>query len=223
MSYSCHIVLDLEFNPTVRGAGAVLRDEIIEIGAIKLDSEYRETGRFACFVKPRYNSRISPSIVRLTGITDREVKDAPDFAEAMELFSEWIGEERCRIYSWSNSDLIQMRKECEAKGVEFPVKNGRWMDLQRVWQRMSGLSDIGRLSLKRAAGFCGISFDDSTAHRAMYDTEITSDILMWLKLGFHSEAKKSREKLVCMQGSHMSSSIGSLCPGLGELLGRLSA
>jgi len=220
--YDSHIILDLEFNPTVRGK-APLRDEIIEIGAIKLDSEYNEISRFSCFVRPQYNPRITPAINKLTGICDRDVKNAPCFAEAMELFTAWAGTGRCRVYSWSESDLYQILRECAVKNVEFPAFMGRWLDLQRVWQRIVGLPDARRLSLKNAAAFTEIGFDDSVAHRAMYDSEVTADILMWLKLGYYREARARRAEMTCPAGSHLSSSIGTLCPGLSELMARLSA
>ena len=223
MKYDSHIVLDLEFNPTVRGRRAPLRDEIIEIGAIKLDSEYREIDRFSCFVKPRYNRNITPEIVKLTGINNSDVADAPDFAEAMERFAKWAGEGRCRVYSWSDSDYIQMRCECCAKGVEMPAFMARRLDLQRVWQRMNGLPDAKQMSLKNAATYSGVVFSEESAHRAMYDTEITVELLNYLVSGEYLRMRERIKEMMQDNNSRMTSSLGSLCPGLGALLSKLSA
>ena len=76
--YETHIFLDFEMNPIPRDfreAREIARAEIVEIGAVKLDREYRLVDRYSRFVKPEYGP-IQPHITRLTGITDADVADA---------------------------------------------------------------------------------------------------------------------------------------------------
>lgn len=83
-----HIVIDLEMNPVSKKSKDVrryLRNEVIEIGAVKLDEGFSVIDRFQCYVKPRYN-RIAWFIHRLTGIADRMVQGSDDFVEAMARF-----------------------------------------------------------------------------------------------------------------------------------------
>ena len=73
--YDTHIFLDFEMNPIpreCREARETARSEIVEIGAVKLDREYRLVDRYSCYVKPEYGP-IHKRITQLTGITDADV------------------------------------------------------------------------------------------------------------------------------------------------------
>ena len=65
-----HIVIDLEMNPVCKSFKDVRKyttDEIIEIGAVKLDDSYKQVGEFQCYVRPQYGE-ITKHITKLTGI-----------------------------------------------------------------------------------------------------------------------------------------------------------
>lgn len=73
-------VLDLE---TTGNHGA--EDDIIQIGLVMLDEECSVTGTYASFVRPRVP--VPPFITELTGISDEDVRDAP---EAEDVLAEMI-------------------------------------------------------------------------------------------------------------------------------------
>jgi inhibitor of KinA sporulation pathway (predicted exonuclease) len=56
------------------------------------------------------------------------------YAAAFQKFVDWIGEEETKIYSWSMSDIKQLKKECRFKLPDFDVEwlDSRWVDLQQV-------------------------------------------------------------------------------------------
>ena len=56
-----------------------LNDEVIEIGAVKLDENFQQIGEFQCYVKPEYGE-IKQHITRLTGITQEMVADKDTFS-----------------------------------------------------------------------------------------------------------------------------------------------
>lgn len=211
MSYECQIVVDFEFNPTKREYRDFLRNEIIEIGAVKLNDRYEEAGRFSCFVKPEFNEHIEPEITRLTGIRDADMQEAMRFEEAISLFSEWVGDEKCRILSWSDSDLFQLDDECWAKEIEFPQNLTRWMDLQLVWQRIIHYPVRYRMSLAQAASICNITCDRSKAHRAVYDAHVTAGILQKLKSREYIESIAHVKSMVTTKVEHSTFSIASVC------------
>ncbi|MEG6615724.1 PolC-type DNA polymerase III [Peptococcaceae bacterium 1198_IL3148] len=77
------VVFDLEttgFHPRT--------DDITEIGAVKLRG-FEVVDRFSTLVRP--NKKIPPQVVKLTGITDEMVQDAPMPAEALEKFYRFVG------------------------------------------------------------------------------------------------------------------------------------
>ena len=183
--YENHIFLDFEMNPIPRDfreAREIARAEIVEIGAVKLDREYRLVDRYSRFVKPEYGP-IQPHITRLTGITDADVAGALPFAPAMEAFGEWIGPGRTRIYSWSRTDQDQLYDESWLKEAPLPsALEGGWMDFQLVYARLLGLSGANSLSLKNALGSAACQFEGE-AHRAVHDAENSATLLILAKEG----------------------------------------
>lgn len=77
-----YVVFDLETTGSSAGEGA-----ITEIGALKV-MRGRVMDEFSTLVDP--GRPIEPFVVRLTGITNRMVADAPDIAEVMPFFEEFV-------------------------------------------------------------------------------------------------------------------------------------
>lgn len=183
--YDTHIFLDFEMNPIPREykeARELAHSEIIEIGAVKLDKDYRLVDRYSRYVKPEYGP-IHKRITQLTGITDADVAHAQPFAPAMEEFARWMGEGRARIYSWSRSDQYQLYDESWLKEAELPWQlNQRWMDFQAVYTRLIGLSRSNPLSLQNALGTAEYRFSGD-AHRAVQDAENSAYLLILVKEG----------------------------------------
>lgn len=195
-----HIFLDFEMNPIPREnreARAVVLSEIIQIGAVKLDSNYQLTDRFSLNVRPELN-QIMPHITNLTGIRQEDVDDAPLLKEAIDIFARWIEEgaekegRKIRIYAWSNSDWRQFSGECRLKGLEVPSCFNRWMDFQRVYTRLMGLSRRSPLSLTNALGASEGTFSGSQ-HSAVADAENSASLLTLVK---DKEAFAERTKIV---------------------------
>ncbi|HZC18318.1 MAG TPA: exonuclease domain-containing protein, partial [Rubrobacteraceae bacterium] len=78
-----YVVFDVE----TTGSSAEKGGAITEIGALKV-VRGRVVDEFATLVNP--GRPIEPFVVRLTGITDRMVADAPNMAEVMPLFEEFV-------------------------------------------------------------------------------------------------------------------------------------
>lgn len=189
-----HIFLDFEMNPIPREnteARAVVLSEIIEIGAVRLDENYQLTDRFSLHVRPVLNV-VQPNITALTGITQADVEEAPPLEEALHQFTDWIGEKPVRIYSWSNTDEKQLLRECRLKEIELPRQFRRWMDFQRIYTRLLGLSRRSPLSLKNALGASESDFEGSQ-HSAVADAENSASLLTLVK---DREAFAERTKVV---------------------------
>ena len=138
-----HVVVDLEMNPVDREFREVrkrLRDEVIEIGAVKLGEDYVQESTFRCYVKPEYGP-IKKHITRLTSITQAMVDTGEVFEPSFRAFVDWVGEEETTIYSWSMSDIKQLKSECRVKLKDFDVRwlDSRWVDLQQEFDDRLGL------------------------------------------------------------------------------------
>lgn len=214
-----HIFLDFEMNQipkTARPEGSVMHSEIVEIGAVKLDEDYQQIDRFTCYVRPE-RAPICKKCTELTGITDETVKNAKELKDALEDFTAWIGEGEVRIYSWSSSDLRQLKTECREKGIypdglERPFR--RWMDFQKIYTRLMGLSRRSKLSLKNAIGTIEEDFSGNQ-HSAADDAENSASLLTLVMT--QPEKFASRTKIITetVNVKHpQKSTLGDMFPGL---------
>lgn len=219
--YEQQIVIDLEFAPTPKAYKRKgLRNEVIEIGAVKLDSAGNTVGCFSTLVKPELNESIAPFVQELTGIRDRDVEDAPVFREAIAALDEWVGGASARFVAWSKSDQEQLVAECQHKGVEMPPSMRRWLDLQVVFPRLMGIGSGRLMALSVAADWYGAALDEQSTHRALYDATVTAELMRQVvtgeylqqKAAFVSTAEEATGKAPC------TASLGSMCAGLGALL-----
>lgn len=207
------IVLDLEFtqiyDPSVR---KICSNEIIQIGAVKLDSNNNIIDRFDSFVRPLY-SKINKKVYRLTGITDSMVERAAVFDEVFTGFLDWIGDDDYTIISWSEEDLRVIIGECNLNGffdyrMESMLLN--WEDLQAAVGNILGISQ--QLSLEKVLKAINMEFE-GTAHRAIDDAENTARV--YVLTTNKEETKKVLGSLVelFMPKEDLSFSMGSLFDG----------
>lgn len=213
-----HVVVDLEMNPVSREFREVrrkLNEEVIEIGAVRLDENFQQETEFQCYVKPEYGP-IKKHITSLTGITQAMVADKKTYAACFQDFVDWVGEEETKIYSWSMSDIKQLRSECRYKLPDFDIEwlNERWVDLQQEFDDRLGLHNS--LALKHALGAMDHKFE-GTQHTALADAINTSAILTLMQddAKFKETMKPVLE--ILQPKDDLSSSIGDLCPELAKL------
>lgn len=109
-----YIILDLEATCD-RGH---FDNEIIEIGAIKLNNNLEEIGRFNKFIKPKENPTLTQFCKELTSITQEQVDNADSFEIVIEQFKEWIGEEEYFLCSWGFYDKNQFIKDCDRYNID---------------------------------------------------------------------------------------------------------
>lgn len=170
------IVLDLEFTP-IRDPDLqlVASSEILEIGAVKLNEQNELLEEFQTYVRPQYSS-IPPHITRITGINSQTVASAPDYAAAVQEFTQWVGsKEPSRFYTWSESDQAVLLREADLKEhLLHDMFYTHWVDLQRIHQRIYGFSRP--MNLTSALGSMQIYFA-GTEHGALADARNTAEIL----------------------------------------------
>lgn len=164
------IYIDLEMNLTDPRLVCKkdLRNEIIEIGAVRMDENFHPLDRFRIFVRPQYNGVIERKIYKLTGISNAAVSEAVSLPEALDALEVWCGSDGCEVYAWSTSDLIQLRKECRFKGIKsiFLDEIVQWHDFQEDFRQMLGEAHI--LSLSNALHRAGLE-PEGSLHDASWD------------------------------------------------------
>jgi len=111
------IIFDLEWNQPLKGRTPVdgLPDEIIQIGAAKIDLEGNVLDTFSQIVKPFYYTKLNKDVAELTLLKDEDLEGGLPFSAAMDAFRAWCGEDYV-LLSWSATDGFVMARNCEKFG-----------------------------------------------------------------------------------------------------------
>ncbi len=164
------IFVDFEMNTTDRRMmrTAKLRQEIIEIGAVRMDEKFHPVDRERIFVCPQFNGVVERRIYKLTGIENGAVNRAVALQQALEQLCAWAGEDSADIYAWSPNDKAQLRKECAYKHIATPLLTDAscWHDFQEEFSRIIREPTI--LSLSNAMKRAGIA-PQGNLHDASWD------------------------------------------------------
>lgn len=178
-----YIIVDLEMNEIQKKYSEQrkqCRFEIMEIGAIMLDENFKEIDSFKTFVKPEFNYEIKEPYTNLTGITTEMVVDAPVFSQALRSFSDWCykKDKNITVYAWSNCDLTQIKKEAEIKQYEYNANEEKmiknWKDFQKVYTEKIGFDHA--ISLEKALTYAGLDFKGKQ-HDALFDARNTAELV----------------------------------------------
>ena len=174
------IILDLEWNSAYCKKIGGFLNEIIEIGAVKLDSNLNEVDRFQCFVCSSLTKRLRSSVKQLTNITNEQMRNGISLKEAFDRFANFAGENL--LLTWSDTDihvLIENSKILLNKDtIPFLYK---YADIQKYIMHKMGVSG-NQISLSSAAESAGIDLQLFAAHRALGDSLCCAEILRKFKL-----------------------------------------
>ena len=96
-----YVIFDLEWNNAFDYKEQKGLNEIIEIGAVKLDEDLNIADTYTQLIKPKLSKKLSKRFVDLTSITKEEISEMGiPFERAMLAFSQWVGNEETVFMSW---------------------------------------------------------------------------------------------------------------------------
>ena len=111
-----YIVIDLEFNQNFdfkAGSRApsnpLMPLEIIQIGAVKLNSDLEIVDKFGTMVSPRLYRKLNPFVAKVTGLSNRILRMSPPFQVAYRGLTRFIGRDKKTVLCfWGNDDLKEL-------------------------------------------------------------------------------------------------------------------
>jgi inhibitor of KinA sporulation pathway (predicted exonuclease) len=169
-----YIVVDLEATCWMKRVPPE-RIETIAVGAVALASENGPAeDEFASLVRPINESRLSGFCMGLTGIRQREIDAADNFAAVFPRFLRWIGRRPHRLCSWSRFDLLQFRADCVRHGLPMPREFARHIDLEHAFAEIKGTRPTGVKDAMKAWGLK----PSGRAHRALDDARNIAQLAM---------------------------------------------
>ena len=99
-----YIILDLEWNNTYFKKENRFINEILQIGAVKLNEKFDVYDTFQIIVKSSLTKRVSGRVKELTGITNEQMLGGVSLKDAVMSYNNWAGTDTVTM-TWSNSDL----------------------------------------------------------------------------------------------------------------------
>ena len=173
-----YIVIDLEWNGSYSKKAHGYFNEIIEVGAVKVDEQMQIVDTFRAAIKPVVSKKLSSIVTDLTNITAEELEDGTTFTSMMRQLSRWMGSEPSTVLTWSTTDLLVLMENCRyfTGRQEIPFLQN-YMDFQAYAQQRMGVDASQQLGLARAGEMLGIPEDNMSLHRALDDSKLTAAIL----------------------------------------------
>lgn len=172
-----YLIIDLEATCCSFNSFPREEMEIIEIGAVLMDSDLNIKSEFSTFIKPKLHPTLTDFCKELTTITQEDVDNAPDFKKAMMKLDEWVFMNSDNGYifcSWGNYDKNQFQRDCSLNGVEYPF--GHHINIKKRFANKRGGKPCG---LGKALKKVGMTFE-GTAHRGIDDARNMARLMRFM-------------------------------------------
>lgn len=152
------IVLDLETTGLDER-----KDSIIEIAAVRLENS-KIVDKFQALVKPAKNVILTPTIMALTGITDKDLEDAVDLSEIKDELIKFVGDRPIMGHN-IGFDLDFLK----ANDINLPGEGLDTIELSQTLLPKLSFYNLGYLANH-------YNFSNLPTHRAMSDVLATAEL-----------------------------------------------
>lgn len=172
-----YIIMDLEWNNSYVKSTQKFINEIIEIGAVKLNSKLETVDTFSELIKPVISKKLRSRIKNLTHITNDDIKGGKPFSAVMADFENWVGEDAV-IMTWGDTDirtlLSNYKMFLKKSSIGFIKK---YVDLQKYCQCFIDMENVQQAGLSYAAQCLEIDTESFPHHRALDDSLLSAECL----------------------------------------------
>ena len=172
------IIIDLEFNnlsgihkciPNVYNDNPGLKNleldnEIIEIGAVKLDAHMQPCEELKVYIKPSVIPIINPKILEITKINIKDLENGVGFVEGINKLKEMVDEGDI-ICSWAKDDIAEIIRNANYYGYDDLSWIDNYLDIQEYVTKILGYRKS--LSLKNALKALKIKVNEDLLHDAL--------------------------------------------------------
>lgn len=144
-------------------------NEIIEIGAVRINEYGDFLGSFERFVKPTINPKLSGFCKKLTSIRQDQINSAQNFPKVLNEFMEWadVDVEDFYVCSWGSNDKKLFLEECQLHDLDEDWLD-RYVNLKAQFDNIKRERVKG--TLKTIVQREGFEFT-GVQHRAISDAE----------------------------------------------------
>lgn len=204
------VLFDLEWNIgyqpytfNYHGVEQVLRGEIIEIGAVKIDEDANVLDTFSIHLRPRVFRKLQHHIAKVTGLTQANLDRGEPIVQGLRRFMKWCGPD-AEFAEWGMDDVPVLKQNLFLCNLD-ETRPTVWYDLQQVFLREYPRGEGEGMTLESVVTRLGLPME-RPFHDALSDTLYTADVCRRLDLRAGLAAYPSEED----------SLRASLCPPPGD-------
>ncbi|MDF2879922.1 MAG: exonuclease [Clostridiaceae bacterium] len=176
-----YIVFDLEFNQGSNRCNRISNInprcpfEIIQIGAIKLNSEFKFISSFDSLIKPQIYTDINPYVKEITNITIEQLLDKKSFKEVYNELIDFIGHDRNILCVWGTADIKELHRNIAYHGLDATVISREYINIQLHTSKLFNCKNGINIGLKNAVELLNIPAD-TNFHNAINDAYYTAEV-----------------------------------------------
>ncbi len=138
-----------------------LTEQVIEIGAIKVDKDFNEIGRFHTMVKLTEGKKLKPFITELTGITEKDTQTGLSEVTALNMLKDFIG----------NTIVVAQHAPFDLSFLAKAMEPEMFLDTRSISRIINPNAKAG---LKDLCERYGVELEH---HRSISDAEATVKVL----------------------------------------------
>ncbi len=169
--------MDLEWNNAYCKKNKGFLNEIIEIGAVKMDENLNVVDTFSMFIKAQLGKKLHSRVKALTNITNDDISNGTPFSQAMALFRKWSAGNDNIFLTWGDTDIrVLIENFRYFNGISFIPFLSNYVNLQKYAQAFMNISKADQIGLSAAAEKLDIDIESYSLHRALDDSLLTADL-----------------------------------------------
>ena len=177
-----YLIFDLEFN---QHYSKIKEDknisslscpfEIIQIGAVKLDSNLNTISNFDFLVKPEIFLEIHPYVNEITGLTIEKLKGAKSFKEVYKNLCKFIADDNYILCVWGMSDIKELLRNIKYHGLNTSIVPIEYINLQSHISKYVNCPKGTHIGLRNAVELLELPIKHGF-HNAFNDAFYTAEI-----------------------------------------------
>lgn len=173
-----YVIFDLEFNQSTdnkeerKVKNNNLLFEIIQIGAIKIDTNLNIVSKFNALIKPTLYESLHPYVEHLTKININELNAAKTFPEVYSQFIKFIGNDNVVLVVWGISDIKELIRNAIFHNLPVSILPKNYIDIQKYASKYFKYSKGLKVGLKPAVELLKID-NIGDFHDAYFDAFYT--------------------------------------------------
>lgn len=183
-------IREIVFDTETTGFAYDKGDRVIDIGCIELINHIPSGRTFQVYINPE--REIPEEVVKVHGITSEFLADKPKFAEIVDDFLNFIGEDSMLVAHNGTFDMNFINAELNR--LNYPLLDmSRLIDTLVLSKKVN--PHLSRHSLKALCKHYGVDDSKRTVHGALLDSQLLTDVYLELLGGKEIDFfKKSTEE-----------------------------